>query len=270
MLRESSSVRWLLRLVACGYVVLLVLWPVTLVVKHTFADGFATLRTTLTDEAVVHALWLTAEVAGWAVAINLLFGVALSVLLVRHRFPGRRLLDALVDLPLSVSPVVVGLALILVYNGEDGWFGKTLEAHDVVVVFNSPGMILATCFVALPLVVREVAPVLAELGDDAEQAARSLGASGWQTLRRITLPAVKWAITYGVVLSLARSLGEYGAVRVVSGNITGETQTATLIVQEKYLEFAQQQAYATAFVLAAAAVACIVVVSLLRPKESAR
>ena len=137
---------------------------------------------------------------------------------------------------------------------------------NLVVIYNSPGMIMATCFVALPLVIREVVPVLTEIGDDQEQAARSLGANGRQTFWRITLPSIKWAVVYGVVLSLARSLGEYGAVRVVSGNITGETQTATLVVQEKYLDFAQSTAYATSFILASASVLCIVVVSVLAPQ----
>jgi sulfate/thiosulfate transport system permease protein len=138
-----------------------------------------------------------------------------------------------------------------------------------MVIFNSPGMIMATCFVALPLVVREVVPVLTEIGDDQEQAARSLGANAIQTMRRITLPAIKWAVVYGVVLSLARSVGEFGALKIVSGNLTGQTQTAPLVVEQKYQNFAQGEAYAVAFLLVLASVICIVVVSLLRPKESA-
>ena len=167
-------------------------------------------------------------VAVWAVVINLVFGVTISLLLVRYEFPGKRVLSALIDLPLSVSPVVVGLALVLVYNGRDGWFGPSRSrTAGFQVIFDSPGMIMATCFVALPLVIREVVPVLAEIGDDQEQAARSLGANAPQTFWRITLPSIKWAVVYGVVLSLARSLGEFGAVKIVSGNITGQTQTAT-------------------------------------------
>ena len=264
----APPVRWLLRVVAVGYVFLLVAWPVSFVVKETFADGFATLIDTLSDPYVQNALMLTAEVAFWAVLINLVFGVTISILLVRYEFPGKRVLSALIDVPLSVSPVVVGLALLLVYNGRTGWFGTTLEENGLQVIFNSPGMIMATCFVALPLVIREVVPVLAEIGDDQEQAARSLGANARQTFLRITLPSIKWAVVYGVVLSLARSLGEFGAVKIVSGNFTGETQTATLVVEQKYQNFEQSQAYATSFVLAFISVACIIVVSLLRPKES--
>jgi len=267
-LREPTAVRWLLRLVAVGYVVLLVVWPVSLVVRYTFADGLTALHSAFTDPLVTHALQLTAMVSLLAVAVNLVFGVGISLLLVRTQFPGKRVLSALVDLPMSVSPVVVGLALLLVYNPRTGLFGRGLDAHGIQVVFATPGMVMATAFVALPLVVREVVPVLEEIGDDQEQAARSLGANAVQTFRRITLPGIKWAVVYGVVLSLARSLGEFGAVKVVSGNVMGQTQTATLVVEQKYQNFDQSTAYAAAFLLALASVVCIVVVSVLRPSES--
>jgi sulfate transport system permease protein len=266
-LREPTPVRWTLRVVAILYVFLLVLWPVSLVVKYTFADGLTALRTALTDPGVTHSLQLTALVAGVAVVVNLLFGVGISLLLVRFEFPGKRILSALIDLPLSVSPVVVGLALLLVYNPRTGLFGQGLDAAGIQVIFASPGMIMATVFVALPLVIREVVPVLEEVGDDQEQASRSLGANALQTFRRITLPSIKWAVVYGVVLSLARSVGEYGAVKVVSGNIVQQTQTATLVVESKYQGFDQSTAYATAFLLALASVICIVVVSILRPSQ---
>lgn len=269
MVDVATPVKWLLRLVAVGYVFFLVAWPVSYIVVETFADGLTTLTDTLGDPAVQAALQLTAYVAFWAVMINLAFGVTISMLLVRYEFPGKRVLSALIDVPLSVSPVVVGLALLLVYNGRTGWFGPTLESAGYQVIFSTPGMIMATCFVALPLVIREVVPVLTEVGDDQEQAARSLGANARQTFLRITLPSIKWAVVYGVVLSLARSLGEFGAVKIVSGNFTGQTQTATLIVEQKYQNFDQEAAYATSFLLAAASVLCIVVVSLLRPKEQA-
>ena len=206
-------------------------------------------------------------VATWAVVINLVFGVTISILLVRYEFPGKRALSALIDLPMSVSPVVVGLALLLVYNGRDGWFGPAAESAGLQIIFDSPGMIMATCFVALPLVIREVVPTLREVGDDQEQAARSLGANFPQTFRRITLPSIKWAVVYGVVLSLARSLGEFGAVKIVSGNIVNRTQTATLMVEAKYQNFQQESAYATSFLLIAVSIACLVVVAFLRPKQ---
>lgn len=267
MVTASTPVRWALRLLGVGYVFLLVAWPLGMVTRSAFADGLGSFTKSLADPEVTHALWLTVQVAAAAVVINTVFGITMALLLVRGRFPGRRLLSALVDLPLSVSPVVVGLALVLVYNGRDGWFGPSLESAGFQVIFSYPGMVLATCFVALPLVIREVAPVLQEIGDDQEQAARSLGASGAQTFWRITLPAIRWAVVYGVVLSLARSLGEFGAVKVVSGNVVGQTQTATLSIETQYQNFQQGEAYATAFVLVLASVLCIVVVSLLRPKE---
>ena len=260
-------VRNSLRGIVVVYLFLLVIWPVGLVAYNTFADGTEALETALTDPVVLNALWLTAQVAFSAVLINTVFGVGVSLLLVRHRFPGRRLLSVLLDLPLSVSPVVVGLAIILVYGGVDGWFGPTLEGAGLQVVFAMPGMVMATVFIALPLVIREVVPVLQEIGEDQEQAARTLGATGWQVFRRITLPAIRWAVVYGVVLSLARSLGEFGAVKIVSGNLINRTQTATLVVEQKYQDFEQSTAYATAFLLAFAAVLCLVVVSVIRPKE---
>ena len=266
-LREPTVVRWLLRLLAVSYVFLLVLWPVSLVVKYTFADGMTALTDAMGDPDVTHALQMTAVVATSAVVINLLFGVGISLLLVRYEFPGKRALSALIDLPLSVSPVVVGLALVLVYNTRTGLFGGLADA-GIEVIFATPGMVMATAFVALPLVIREVVPVLEEIGDEQEQAARSLGANAAQTFRRITLPSIKWAVVYGVVLSLARSLGEFGAVKVVSGNIVGQTQTATLVVEQTYQNFEQETAYATSFLLACASVICIVVVSILRPKDS--
>lgn len=266
--RPSSSVStYVFRLIATAYLFLLVAWPVSLVARKTFAGGLDNLRGVLDDPDIVHALRLTVTVAVIAVVINTIFGVGISMLLTRYEFPGKRILNALIDLPLSVSPIVVGLALILVYGGRDGWFGPTLEGAGLRVIFNTPGIVMATVFVALPLVIREVVPVLKEIGVEQEQAAHSLGASALQTFRRITLPAIKWAIVYGVVLSLARSLGEFGAVKVVSGNVLGETRTATLVVEEKYLNFDQGGAYATAFLLALISVACIVIVSVLRPKE---
>ena len=266
-LREPVAVRWLLRVVAIGYVFMLVAWPTSLIVKNTFADGLTSLQTALEDPIVQHSLQMTAIVALSAVVVNTVFGVGISLLLVRYDFPGKRVLSALIDLPMSVSPIVVGLALLLVYSGSYGWFGPGLEDAGIQVVFATPGMVMATVFVALPLVIREVVPVLHEIGDEQEQAARSLGANAVQTFRRITLPSIKWAVVYGVVLSLARSLGEYGAVKVVSGNIANQTQTATLVVEQKYQNFEQTTAYSTAFLLAAAAVLCLVVVSVLRPKE---
>ena len=259
----SPGVRYAVRAVVVVYLVLLVGWPLSLVVRGAFADGLETLRTALSDPSVVFALQLTASVAVQVVVINTLFGVGISLLLVRYDFPGKALLNALLDLPLSVSPIVVGLSLILVY-GQDGLFGPALEDAGFQVVFAPPGIVMATAFVCLPLVIREVVPVLTEVGTDEELAATSLGATWWQTFRRITLPAIRWAVVYGVVLTLARALGEFGAVKVVSGNFEGRTQTSTLLVEQRYQDFEQGTAYAVAFLLASVSVACIVAVTFLR------
>jgi sulfate transport system permease protein len=265
--RDPAKVRWGLRIIVVSYVFLLVAWPTGLVFKNAFADGVGPVLDSFKDPEIAHALQLTAIITVLAVVINLVFGLTISILLVRHDFPGKRILSALIDVPLSISPVVVGLALVLVYNGRDGWFGPTLESWGLQVIFATPGMVMATVFVALPLVIREVVPVLEEIGDDQEQAARSLGANALQTMRRITMPGIKWAVVYGVVLSLARSLGEFGAVKIVSGNIAGQSQTATLSVEETYQNFQQGTSYALAALLAFAAMACLVIVSILRPKE---
>ncbi|WP_367650066.1 sulfate ABC transporter permease [Nocardioides sp. zg-1230] len=264
---RKTPVTYLLRLIVTAYLFFLVAWPVSLVVTNTFDDGWGSIRSLFEDPDMVVALQLSAYVAVWSVVINTLFGVGVSLLLVRYEFPGKRLLNALLDIPLSVSPIVVGLALVLVYGGRNGWLGPTLAGWGLDVIFSTPGIIMATTFVALPLMIREIVPVLEEIGTEQEQAAESLGANGFQRFWRITLPSIKWGITYGVVLTLARSLGEFGAVKVVSGNVLGQTRTATLAVEEKYLNFDQQGAYATAFLLAMVSVACIVIVAIIRPKN---
>lgn len=266
----KGPMTYVLRAIVIVYLVLLVVWPVALVVTNTFENGDEALRSIIEDPDMVAALRLTAMAAVIATVINTIFGVSISLLLVRTEFPGKRVVSALLDLPLSVSPIVVGLALVLVYGGRNGWLGPTLEGWGFQVIFSTPGIIMATAFVSLPLVIREVVPVLQELGIEQEQAAQSLGASGAQTFWRITLPSIKWAVIYGVVLTLARSLGEFGAVKVVSGNVLGETRTATLAVEEKYLNFDQQGAYAIAFLLASVSVLAILVVFLLRAREERR
>ena len=273
MVRQKSPIRWVLRILVIGYLFMLVIWPVALVAQATFSRGVAPVLESLTQPDVVFAFQLTLVVAFWAVLINTVFGVGISLLLVRYTFPGRRALSALVDLPLSVSPIVVGLALLLVYSGRTGWIGGWLESMGLQVIYAPPGIIMATAFVSLPLVIRELVPVLTEIGTDQEQAARSLGASPWQAFLQITLPAIKWALLYGVVLSLARSLGEFGAVKIVSGGVAFRTQTATLLVEERYQQFGPDNtttAYTAAFVLALIAVLALIVVTSLRPKENQR
>jgi sulfate/thiosulfate transport system permease protein len=248
--------------------VMLVAWPTFLVFQRAFEPGLGAMLDSFSEPEVKHALYLTLYITFFSVLINLVFGLTISILLVRYDFPGKRVLSTLLDIPLAISPVVVGLALVLVYNGRDGWFGPSLEGAGFQVIFASPGMIMATIFVALPLVIREVVPVLEEIGDDQEQAARSLGANSVQTFRRITLPAIKWAVVYGVVLSLARSIGEFGAVKIVSGNIAGQTMTASQQVEDAYQNFDPGTAYALAALLALLAMIALVIVAFLRPKET--
>ena len=272
-MRESTAyrvVRWALRVIVIGYLFFLVVWPVALVAIKTFSNGLAPVINALRQPEVIFAFELTLSAAFWAVVINTIFGVGVSLLLVRYTFPGRRLLNAMVDVPLSVSPVVVGLALVLVYSGRTGWLGAGLEQAGLQIIYAPPGIIMATAFVSLPLVIREVVPVLQEIGTEQEQAARSLGASSLQTFARITLPAIRWGLLYGVVLSLARSLGEFGAVKIVSGGVALHTQTATLLVEERYQQFGTVNAitaYAAAFVLALIAVLALIIVTSLRPSR---
>jgi sulfate transport system permease protein len=257
--------RWGLRAAVFGYLLVLLVLPVTIICWRTFEHGLAPVWNGLTTEAALHAFKVTLEVAIAAVILNTIFGVGASLMLVRHRFRGAGIIDALIDLPLAVSPVVVGLALILVYGRRTavgGWFGS----HGINIIFSLPGMVMATVFVSLPLVVRSVAPVLQEMGDEQEQAASTLGANGWQTFYRVTLPSIRGALAYGVVLSLARSLGEFGAVAVVSGALVGRTQTLTLFVQERFQNFDQQAAYAGATALVAVAVIALIVSRFLRPQ----
>ena len=256
-----------LRIVALAYLAALVAIPVGLVFRRAFEDGFAAAWASVTTPEALHALWLSILIAAIAVPLNTVFGVFCALAIVRRRFRGHGLVNTVVDLPLALSPVVVGLALILVY-GRNGWFGPALGDAGIQVIFALPGMVLATVFVSLPFVVREVVPVLREIGDEQEQSAATLGANGWQTFRRVTLPAIRWGIAYGVVLTTARSLGEFGAVSVVSGHLAGRTNTLTLHVEERFQSFDPVGTYAASVVLALLAVSTLLVMSLFRRKEA--
>lgn len=258
------------RAIALVYLGVLVLVPIVAITSRTIGDGWSVFWSSVSSSDAVTAYRLTLEVSVLAVILNVLFGVGVAVLLTRYRFPGRRLLGALSDLPLAVSPIVVGLALILVYGPLDSWFGSGLESAGIHIIFAVPGMVLATSFVSLPLILREVVPVLNEAGTDQEQAARVLGANAWQSFRRITFPIIRPALMYGVVLSFARSIGEYGAVKIVSGNVTGQGQTATLpVVIGNRVQQLQGGYYQLAFVLIVVTVTAITVVSFQhRERES--
>jgi sulfate transport system permease protein len=250
----------LLRLTALGYLGALLLAPVALVFYRTFEHGLGAVWDSITTPAAISAFWLTIEVAAIAVVLNTVFGVIAALALARGSVRGKWLLDALIDLPFAISPVVIGLALVLVY-GRDGWIELPFQ-----VIFSLPGIVLATIFVSLPFVVREVTPVLREIGDEQEQAAATLGASAWQTFWRITLPAIRWGVAYGVVLTTARAIGEFGAVSVVSGKVAGETMTLTLLVEQRFSNYDLAGAYAASALLAVIAFATLLVMTRVRPR----
>jgi len=254
-----------LRSVALGYLVIVLLGPVSMVFWKTFERGFGPFWSALKASETTTAFKNTLLIAGVAVAVNTVFGIVCGLAIVRRRFRGKGILNVFIDLPLALSPVVVGLSAFLLY-GRSGWFGGWFDRHGIQVLFSLPSMILVTIFVSLPFVAREVIPTLREIGDEQEQAARTLGATGWQTFWRITLPSIRWAVIYGVVLTTARALGEYGAVSVVAGF----NKTSTLQVQDYYENFNVTGAYAISLMLAATAILVLVSMMLIKPREAAQ
>jgi sulfate transport system permease protein len=265
MKTESRAARLTLRTIALGYLALLLLVPVGVVLYKTFEHGVGAVWDSISTPAAIHAFQLTLEIAAIAVPLNTVLGIVTALVLVRRRFFFKPLLEAVVDLPFAISPIVVGISMILVY-GRTGWLGPWLQDHGIQIIFSLPGMVLATIFVSLPFVAREVAPVLREIGDEQEQAAMTLGASSWQTFWRITLPAIRWGVGYGVVLSVARSIGEFGAVSVVSGKISGRTETLTLLVEKRFDNFDLSGAYAASALLAVIALATLLLMTKLSPR----
>jgi sulfate transport system permease protein len=259
--------RLALRGIALGYLGLLIAGPVAIMIWATVSDGLAPVWESLTSPAFLHALKLTLIITAIAVPLNTIFGILFALVVVRREFRGKQILTALLDLPLGVSPVVVGLALIIVY-GRRGEFGGWLADHGIRVIFALPGMVLATIFVCIPFVAREVIPVLREIGTEQEQAARTLGASDWQIFRMITLPAIRTGVAFGVVLTTARSLGEYGAVAIVSGKLSGRTETLTVHVEERFLNFDMTGAYTASLMLALLALLTLFFMQRLKPRGS--
>ena len=260
--------RYVVRFLALGYLALLIGIPVTLVFINAFQDGVPAAWDAVTTPEAQHAFYLTCVMVAVAVPLNTVFGVICALAIVRQRFRGRALLNAMVDLPFAVSPVVVGLALLLVYGRRDGWVGEWFAEQGIQVIFSTPGMILATMFVSLPFVVREVIPVLREIGTEQEQAAATLGANWVQTFFRVTLPAIRWGVAYGVILTTARALGEFGAVSIVSGKLSGRTETLPLFVENRFQRFDETGAYAASVVLALLAVVALLAMNLIKPKEA--
>jgi sulfate transport system permease protein len=251
-------VRYLLRYTALAYLVLLLIVPVGLILWRTFTPGIGAFLESITTPAAVSALQLSLLVVAIVVPLNVLFGVPTALVLARNRFRGKSLLQAVIDLPFAVSPVVVGVALILLW-GTAGIFGFVENDFGFKIIFGFPGIVLASIFVTVPFVIREVEPVLHELGTDQEEAAATLGSQWWQTFWRITLPSIRWGLTYGVVLTVARTLGEFGAVIMVSSNLPGQSQTLTLLVADRYGRGAEYGAYAVSTLLMSVAVIVLIV-----------
>ena len=251
-----------------GWFALLILTPTLALVRGAFASGFAPFWEAITSADAQRAFRLTIGITLTATVLNTIFGLAFAVVLVRHRFWGKTLADGLVDLPFAVSPIVAGLMLVILF-GPQGWIGRWLEAWGVRVVYAWPGMAMATAFVTLPFVVREVVPVLREFGAEQEEVAYTLGAGRWTTFWRVTLPSVRWGLAYGITLTVARSLGEFGALLVVSGNILGRTQTATLYIHDGIESFNTAGAYAASVLLAAVSFVLLIGMEALRKRVEA-
>ncbi|AVH24728.1 sulfate ABC transporter permease subunit CysW [Nocardia cyriacigeorgica] len=265
-MKLSTPVRLSLRVVALGYLFILLVLPLGVILYRTFGDGIGAFLDSISTPAAISAFNLSMIIVAIVVPVNVVFGIITALALVRGRFPGRSLVQGIVDLPFAVSPVVVGVALIMLW-GAGGWFGG-LESAGFRVIFGLPGMVIATIFVTLPFVVREVEPVLHEIGDDQEQAAATLGASQWQTFWRITLPAIRWGLTYGVVLTVARALGEFGAVIMVSSGFAGVSQTLTLLVHARYMDDHNTfGAYSAATLLMGIALVTLLLMTLLERKR---
>ena len=256
--RESAGVRFVLLALGLGFFGLFLLLPLVAVFTEALRKGWELYFSALADADTVSAIKLTLIAAVVAVPLNLVFGVSAAWLIAKHEFPGKQILITLIDLPFSVSPVVAGLMYVLIF-GANGWFGPWLQANDVKIIFAVPGIVLATIFVTFPFVARELIPLMQAQGKDEEEAATVLGASGWQTFRRVTLPNIKWGLLYGVILCNARAMGEFGAVSVVSGHIRGLTNTLPLQVEILYNEYQFAAAFAVASVLALLALVTLVI-----------
>jgi sulfate transport system permease protein len=262
---QGAWVKWVLIGIAVLYLTLILFIPALNVFVQAFRNGLGPFFSNLVSQPFLNAVKLTLLIAAIALPINTIFGLCAAWAIARHQFPGRTLLLSIIDIPFAISPVVAGLMIVLLY-GRNGWFGPWLQAHDLRIIFAVPGMVLATMFVTMPFVAREVIPVLEEAGTDQEEAAKTLGASDWQTFWRVTLPNIRWGLLYGLILTNARAMGEFGAVSVVSGNIIGKTQTLPLYVEEAYKQYKTPEAYSAAVLLAFLAVITLVLKEIVERK----
>ncbi|NET02372.1 MAG: sulfate ABC transporter permease subunit CysW [Sphaerospermopsis sp. SIO1G2] len=267
--KQKSWIPVLLITIAISYLALVQYIPAINVFYQAFKSGIIPFFANLSTPQFLHAAWLTLLLAVITLPVNTVFGLCAAWSITRHKFPGRAIVISIIDLPFSISPVVAGLMLVLVY-GKRGWFGGFVEATDLQIIFGFPGMLLATTFVSMPFVAREVIPVLEEFGKEQEEAARTLGANEWQIFWRVTLPSVRWGLLYGLILTNARTMGEFGAISVVSGNIIGKTQTLPLFVEDAYKQYETETAFSAAVLLALLAVVTLVVKGILEKKTQVK
>jgi sulfate transport system permease protein len=248
--KDPLWLQWLLISIAVTFVVLFLMLPLAVVFVEALREGWGAYAKSFRDTAAWQAIKLTLIATGIALPLNLVFGVAAAWAIAKFEFKGKSLLITLIDIPFAVSPIISGLIYVLMF-GAQGWLGPWLASHDIKIIFAVPGIVLATVFVTFPFIARELIPLMQEQGSDEEQAAISLGAGGWQTFWRITLPNIKWGVLYGVILCTARAMGEFGAVSVVSGHIRGKTNTLPLHIEILYNEYNVVAAFAMASILAA-------------------
>ena len=265
--RREKLVPGILLAVALGYVLVLLLGPLAGIIYYAFKSGLGVIGQTFTQPDVLHALYLSFIIMLITVVVNTVFGIMVALVLARDKFPGKRLVSALVDLPLAVSPVIVGLMAVLLF-GRGGWFEPFFAARGIQIIFALPSMVLVTIFISIPFVIRETVPVLQELGLEEEQAAWTLGASKGQTFLRVTLPNIRWGLLYGIALSAARAVGEVGAVLIVSGAIQGQTETATLFILRAFDQFQYQQGYIVALTLAVFSILLLIGIEIFKRKRT--
>ncbi|TYQ29390.1 sulfate ABC transporter permease subunit CysW [Pseudanabaena sp. UWO311] len=265
--QKKSWVPTILIAIAFIYLGLVLLIPAANVFVTAFSKGFGPILDAVKRPDFQNAVKLTVSLAVIALPLNTIFGLSAAWAIARNKFPGKALLLSIIDLPFSISPVVAGLMIVLLY-GRLGWFGSWLESNDIKIVFAFPGMLLATIFVSMPFIAREVIPVLDEMGTDQEEAARTLGANDWQIFWRVVVPNIRWGLLYGLVLTNARAMGEFGAVSVVSGNIASKTQSLPLFVEESYKQYETEVAYSAAVLLALLAVVTLILKEILERRTS--
>ena len=263
--KKQSWVPTILIGIAISYLFLVQYIPAINVFFEAFKKGYEPFLSNLAKPEFLHAAWLTLLLAVIAVPLNAVFGLCAAWAIARHKFPGRAIVLSIIDLPFSISPVVAGLMIVLLY-GKQGWFGPWLEALDIKIIFAFPGMVMATAFVSMPFVAREVIPILEEFGKDQEESARTLGANDWQIFWRVTLPSIRWGLLYGLILTNARAMGEFGAVSVVSGNIANTTQSLPLFVEDAYKQYETEAAFSAAVILALLAVVTLILKEILERK----